>query len=78
MKLPAFAALTKAAMDRAFANTGRTGQPAIRLADIVTEKTIVNGIVGLLATGGSTNHTLHIRRIMGQEQFRVACPWRFK
>lgn len=53
-------ALTKAAMDRAFANTGRTGQPAIRLADIVTEKTIVNGIVGLLATGGSTNHTIHL------------------
>jgi phosphogluconate dehydratase len=27
---------------------------------IVTEKAIVNGIVGLLATGGSTNHTLHL------------------
>jgi phosphogluconate dehydratase len=53
-------ALTKAAMDRAFTNTGRAGQPAIRLADIVTEKTIVNGIVGLLATGGSTNHTIHL------------------
>ena len=53
-------ALTKAAMDRAFANTGRTGQSAIRLADIVTEKAIVNGIVGLLATGGSTNHTIHL------------------
>ncbi|MGM9425502.1 phosphogluconate dehydratase [Hydrogenophaga sp. MI9] len=53
-------ALSKAAMDRAFANTGRTGQPAIRLADIVGEKTIVNGIVGLLATGGSTNHTIHL------------------
>ncbi len=24
------------------------------------EKSIVNGIIGLLATGGSTNHTLHI------------------
>jgi phosphogluconate dehydratase len=53
-------ALSKAAMDRAFANTGRTGQSAIRLADIVTEKAIVNGIVGLLATGGSTNHTIHL------------------
>lgn len=31
-----------------------------RLFEIVDEKTIVNGIVGLLATGGSTNHTLHI------------------
>lgn len=27
---------------------------------IISEKTIVNGIIGLLATGGSTNHTLHI------------------
>ena len=53
-------ALTRAAMDRAFANTGRTGAPRIRLADIVTEKTIVNGIVGLLATGGSTNHAIHL------------------
>ena len=30
------------------------------LMDIVTEKTIVNGIIGLLATGGSTNHTIHL------------------
>lgn len=27
---------------------------------IVDEKCIVNGIIGLLATGGSTNHTLHL------------------
>ncbi|MFK8046591.1 MAG: phosphogluconate dehydratase [Crocinitomicaceae bacterium] len=30
------------------------------IAGIVSEKTIVNGIIGLLATGGSTNHTIHI------------------
>lgn len=30
------------------------------LADIISEKTIVNGLVGLLATGGSTNHAIHI------------------
>ncbi|RUO20875.1 phosphogluconate dehydratase [Aliidiomarina iranensis] len=30
------------------------------IADIVTAKSIVNGIVGLLATGGSTNHTMHL------------------
>ncbi|MBL8387666.1 MAG: phosphogluconate dehydratase [Hydrogenophaga sp.] len=53
-------ALTKAAMDRAFTNTGCTGAPRIRLADIVNEKTVVNGIIGLLATGGSTNHTIHL------------------
>ncbi|WP_417624826.1 phosphogluconate dehydratase [Paremcibacter congregatus] len=33
------------------------------LADIVTVKTLVNGMVGLLATGGSTNHTLHLMAI---------------
>lgn len=30
------------------------------LFEIIDEKTIVNAIVGLLATGGSTNHTIHI------------------
>jgi phosphogluconate dehydratase len=30
------------------------------IANIVDEKVIVNGIIGLLATGGSTNHTIHL------------------
>ncbi|MGB6242999.1 MAG: phosphogluconate dehydratase [Castellaniella sp.] len=30
------------------------------IADIISERTLVNGIVGLLATGGSTNHTMHL------------------
>ncbi len=30
------------------------------LAQVLDEKAIVNGIVGLLATGGSTNHTIHL------------------
>lgn len=30
------------------------------ISDIVTAKSIVNGLVGLLATGGSTNHTMHL------------------
>ena len=30
------------------------------LCNIVSEKTIVNAIIGLLATGGSTNHTIHL------------------
>ncbi|MEZ5664663.1 MAG: phosphogluconate dehydratase [Burkholderiaceae bacterium] len=53
-------ALTRAALERAVANTGKTGQPVVRLADIVTEKSMVNAIIGLLATGGSTNHTIHL------------------
>jgi phosphogluconate dehydratase len=53
-------ALTREAMRRAVVNTGRTGEAAICMADIVDEKSVVNGIIGLLATGGSTNHTLHL------------------
>ncbi len=30
------------------------------IGEIVDENAIVNGIVGLLATGGSTNHTIHL------------------
>jgi len=30
------------------------------IAEIIDEKSFVNAIVGLMATGGSTNHTLHI------------------
>ena len=30
------------------------------IADIVDEKAVVNGVVALLATGGSTNHTMHL------------------
>jgi len=32
----------------------------VQLADIISEKTIVNGMVGLLASGGSTNHAMHL------------------
>lgn len=30
------------------------------LCDVMTEKNIVNGVVALLTSGGSTNHTLHL------------------
>src|SRR5439155_9206262 len=30
------------------------------IADVVDERAIANGVVALLATGGSTNHTLHL------------------
>ena len=51
-------ALNRQAMARVL-ELGRGEQP-LGLADIVTEQAIVNGIVGLLATGGSTNHTIHL------------------
>ncbi|MCP2256763.1 6-phosphogluconate dehydratase [Streptoalloteichus tenebrarius] len=33
------------------------------LAHVIDEKAVVNGVVALLATGGSTNHTLHLPAI---------------
>ncbi len=46
-------------------------QEAVRLAiqtappiyEIIDEKSIVNAMIGLLATGGSTNHTIHLPAI---------------
>ena len=43
---------------RVVAENARNGSNL--LMDIVSEKTMVNGIIGLLATGGSTNHTIHL------------------
>jgi phosphogluconate dehydratase len=54
-------ALTEASVRAVLANTRLAGQENHRpIGKIVDEKAIVNGIVGLLATGGSTNHTLHL------------------
>jgi phosphogluconate dehydratase len=52
-------ALTRAATHRLAAIT-RDGNDYRPLARCIDEKAIVNATVGLLATGGSTNHALHI------------------
>jgi phosphogluconate dehydratase len=52
-------ALTTAAAQRAVQTTALGGE-YIPIAEVVDERTIVNAIVGLLATGGSTNHTIHL------------------
>src|SRR5450631_1617399 len=52
-------ALTSAAAQRA-ARITALGTEYLPLARIVDEKAVVNAIVGLLATGGSTNHTMHL------------------
>jgi phosphogluconate dehydratase len=52
-------ALTRAAAQRAAAITLAGGQYT-PLAEVVDERAIANAIVGLLATGGSTNHTIHL------------------
>ncbi|MFN3932166.1 MAG: phosphogluconate dehydratase [Brevundimonas sp.] len=50
-------ALTAAAAKRAV-ELARSGEG--RMADVVSEKSVVNMIVALLATGGSTNHAIHL------------------
>ncbi|ROO28118.1 phosphogluconate dehydratase [Salinisphaera japonica] len=53
-------ALTVAATERAIEMARLDDdQRARRMCDIVDEKSIVNGLVGLLSSGGSTNHTMH-------------------
>jgi len=52
-------ALTEAAATRAVAITG-LGKDFTPIAQVLDERTIVNGLVGLMATGGSTNLVLHL------------------
>lgn len=52
-------ALTQAAVEKLIACTSTAGKYR-PLYEVITEKSIVNAVVGLLSTGGSTNHTLHL------------------
>ena len=52
-------ALTVAATERALAITG-LGNDYTPVSDVLDEKAFVNGLVGLMATGGSTNLVLHL------------------
>jgi phosphogluconate dehydratase len=52
-------ALTAAAATRAIAISAERPDYT-PISDVVDERTMVNAIVGLLATGGSTNHTIHL------------------
>jgi phosphogluconate dehydratase len=52
-------ALTHAAAMRAMAITA-AGNDFIPIGRMLGEKAFVNGVIGLHATGGSTNHTLHL------------------
>jgi phosphogluconate dehydratase len=54
--------LTRAAVRR-LAEIGREGNDYRPLGRCIDEKAIVNAAVGLLATGGSTNHAIHLPAI---------------
>lgn len=42
------------------AKTTALGGEYIPFCDVIDERAIINGIIGLHATGGSTNHTIHL------------------
>ncbi|MFN4168464.1 MAG: phosphogluconate dehydratase [Pannonibacter phragmitetus] len=52
-------ALTREAAKRALAITA-LGNEYTPIGEVLDERAIVNGVVGLHATGGSTNHTMHL------------------
>jgi phosphogluconate dehydratase len=63
-------ALTEAATRQAAANTA-LGSQYRPLGRIVDERSIANAIVALLATGGSTNHTIHLVAIAAAAGIRI-------
>ncbi|MFN7168365.1 MAG: phosphogluconate dehydratase [Pannonibacter sp.] len=52
-------ALTREAVKRALAITA-SGNEYTPAGEVIDERAVVNGVVGLHATGGSTNHTMHL------------------
>ncbi len=60
--------LDRAAVHRLAELSGTTERT---LAKVVNEKAIVNATIGLLATGGSTNHALHIPAIARAAGIRI-------
>ncbi|MBD8065532.1 phosphogluconate dehydratase [Devosia sp. PTR5] len=63
-------ALTREATRRALSLTAQ-GNNYTPIGHIIDEKAIVNGLVGLHATGGSTNHTMHLIAIAAAAGLQV-------
>ncbi|WP_186396930.1 phosphogluconate dehydratase [Stappia sp. TSB10GB4] len=63
-------ALTREATKRALALTA-LGNAYTPVGEMIDERAIVNGVVGLHATGGSTNHTLHLVAIAATAGIRL-------
>jgi phosphogluconate dehydratase len=56
---PLRSALTREAVHR-LARISRKGETPRPMGEIIDEKAILNACIGLLATGGSTNHAIHL------------------
>ena len=63
-------ALTRSAAKRVAAMT-HLGDDYVPLARVISEKSVVNAMVGLLATGGSTNETMHLVAIARAAGIRI-------
>jgi phosphogluconate dehydratase len=63
-------ALTRSAAKRVTAMT-HLGDDYVPLARVISEKSVVNAMVGLLATGGSTNETMHLVAIARAAGIRI-------
>ncbi len=66
-------ALTREATRRALAITA-LGNEYTPVGEMIDERSVVNGIVGLHATGGSTNHAIHILAMAAAAGIKVT--WR--
>lgn len=64
-------ALTREAAIRALSITA-LGNGYTPVGEVVDERAIVNGIVGLHATGGSTNHTMHLVAIAAAAGIQIS------
>lgn len=62
--------LTKAAARQILALTDLTNN-YMPIGEMIDAKSIVNGIIGLLASGGSTNHTMHLVAIAARAGYTV-------
>ena len=67
---PLRAALTQAAARRAAALTA-LGDAFVPVGRMLDERSLVNAVIALLATGGSTNHTMHLVAIGRAAGMRV-------
>ncbi len=63
-------ALTRAASTR-IAGMTHLGKEYTPIAEVISEKSVVNAMVGLLATGGSTNETMHLVAIARSAGIRI-------
>ncbi|GLZ34234.1 phosphogluconate dehydratase [Lentzea sp. NBRC 105346] len=70
--VPPGTGLRRALTEHAGRRAVELARERVTLADVVDVKAIVNGVVALLATGGSTNHTMHLVAIAAAAGIELA------